>query len=111
MGDRSDDVGAVALGGMEKEELNGLDVSIFSRAPPEVMLQTLDWLRYTYVKTLQIRRDEGLQLWCAIMVAHHMQLCITSTCRTSRCALEFFRNCWTSKVEGFGKPTAKSVVQ
>jgi hypothetical protein len=45
MGCRSDDVGAVALGGMEKEELNGLDVSVFSRAPPEAMLETLAWLR------------------------------------------------------------------
>lgn len=30
---RSDDVGDVALGGMEKEELKGLDVSVFACAP------------------------------------------------------------------------------
>ena len=42
---RSDNVGAVALGGMEKEELKGLDVSIFSRSPPEVMLDTIDHVR------------------------------------------------------------------
>ena len=42
---RSDDVGAVALGGMEKEELKGLDVSIFSRAPPQALLATLEHLR------------------------------------------------------------------
>ncbi|CAL8468506.1 g8046 [Coccomyxa elongata] len=45
---RSDNVGAVALGGMEKEELKGLDVSIFSRSPPEVMLDTIDHVRETY---------------------------------------------------------------
>ncbi|BDA43530.1 hypothetical protein COCOBI_04-5420 [Coccomyxa sp. Obi] len=45
---RSDNVGAVALGGMEKEELKGLDVSIFSRSPPEVMLDTIDHLRESY---------------------------------------------------------------
>ena len=38
-------MGAVALGGMEKEELKGLDVSIFSRSPPEVMLDTIDHVR------------------------------------------------------------------
>ena len=43
---RSDDVGAVALGGMEKEELKGLDVSVFSRAPPQALLATLEHLRY-----------------------------------------------------------------
>ena len=42
---RSDDVGAVALGGMEKEELKGLDVSVFSRAPPQALLATLEHLR------------------------------------------------------------------
>ena len=35
----------VALGGMEKEELRGLDIAIFSRAPPEAMLATLQHLR------------------------------------------------------------------
>lgn len=44
-GSRSDNVGAVALGGMEKEELKGLDVSIFSRSPPQAMLDTIDHLR------------------------------------------------------------------
>ena len=42
---RSDDVGAVALGGMEKEELKGLDVSVFSRAPPQALLTTLEHLK------------------------------------------------------------------
>ena len=42
---RSDDVGAVALGGMEKEELKGLDVAVFSRAPPQALLATLEHLR------------------------------------------------------------------
>lgn len=42
---RSDDVGDVALGGMEKEELKGLDVSIFARAPPQALLATLEHLR------------------------------------------------------------------
>lgn len=42
---RSDDVGAVALGGMEKEELKGLDVSVFSRAPPQALLATMEHLR------------------------------------------------------------------
>ena len=35
----------VALGGMEKEELRSLDIAIFSRAPPEAMLATLEHLR------------------------------------------------------------------
>ena len=43
---RSDDVGAVALGGMEKEELKGLDVAVFSRAPPQALLATLEHLRH-----------------------------------------------------------------
>ncbi len=42
---RSDDQHMVALGGMEKEELRGLDIAIFSRAPPEAMLATLEHLR------------------------------------------------------------------
>ena len=42
---RSDDVGDVALGGMEKEELKGLDVSVFARAPPQALLATLEHLR------------------------------------------------------------------
>ena len=42
---RSDDQHMVALGGMEKDELKGLDISIFSRAPPEAMLTTLEHLR------------------------------------------------------------------
>ena len=42
---RSDDQHMVALGGMEKEELRGLDIAVFSRAPPEAMLATLQHLR------------------------------------------------------------------
>ena len=52
---RSDDVGAVALGGMEKEELKGLDVSVFSRAPPQALLATLEHLRYAGLADVQFR--------------------------------------------------------
>ena len=45
VGRRSDDQHMVALGGMEKDELKGLDISIFSRAPPEAMITTLEHLR------------------------------------------------------------------
>lgn len=73
-GYRSDNVGAVALGGMEKEELKGLDVSIFSRATPEVMLDTIDHLRsaqqpYPSIqKSLlkeRVSRAEDGNAWCS----------------------------------------------
>jgi Tyrosine phosphatase family len=43
-------LGEVALGGMEKSvrELMGIDTQIFSRAPPEAMAQTLDYVRRKY---------------------------------------------------------------
>ena len=44
----SDTYGAVALGGMEKKELAGLDRSIFQRAPPEVMEKTLEYCKMRY---------------------------------------------------------------
>ncbi|CAL5221371.1 g3551 [Coccomyxa viridis] len=56
---RSDDVGAVALGGMEKEELKGLDVSVFSRAPPQALLTTLEHLKDTYGGTEEYMASIG----------------------------------------------------
>lgn len=59
-------MGAVALGGMEKEELKGLDISVFSRAPPQALLTTLehlrcpllaDRLRYMHVDPCTIKQD------------------------------------------------------
>lgn len=46
---RSDGVDEVALGGMEKDkELQQLDRTLFSRAPPEVMQKTLAHLQGRY---------------------------------------------------------------
>eukprot|EP00887_Chlorella_sp_A99_P000979 scaffold5.g979.t1 len=46
---RSDGVDQVALGGLEKSrEVQGMDQHLFVRAPPEVMEQTLEWVRVRY---------------------------------------------------------------
>ena len=46
---RSDGIGDVGLGGIEKDkELRELDTALFSRAPPEVMQATLAHLEERY---------------------------------------------------------------
>jgi hypothetical protein len=82
---RSDDVGDVALGGMEKEELKGLDVSVFARAPPQALLATLEHLRLRLLRCLVRARHRSMVgcrvLECKIPHVYTPDICsLVSTC-------------------------------